>query len=349
MAKRSFFIKESEMDDFQRKVINRRSESSLIVKGCAGSGKSVLAFWRLHDIVSNDKGSAQIVVFTKSLKSYFVEGCRGEGIDSTLIDYWEHWKREPRSTDYILVDEAQDFSANQIRTFMQHANKALLLYGDSSQQIYNFLAEKGEEPRASMEEIGHITGFPDERLVFNHRLPAKVARVAEYANTEGDNLEERCKEEGVEKPYFLTCPTGKEQLDLIAEIVRARGYEDVGILLPKNKMVESVAGYLKEKGLSVEAKYNTEDKGTVSNLNFATSNPKVMTYHSAKGLQFGAVFLPRCEDVSVGDFMEPLYVAMTRTYQALYVMYSTELPKALQNVPAEHFETNYRPKETELL
>lgn|GEM_PF-5067787 len=88
MSKKNFYIRESEMDDFQRKVINRRSENSLIVRGCAGSGKSVIAFWRLHDIVSNNKGTVQIVVYTKSLKDYFVEGCRGEGIDPRLIDYW---------------------------------------------------------------------------------------------------------------------------------------------------------------------------------------------------------------------------------------------------------------------
>lgn len=348
MPKRNFYIKESEMDDFQRKVVNRRSENSLVVKGCAGSGKSVIAFWRLHDIVSNNKGSVQIIVFTKSLKNYFVEGCRGEGIDPGLIDYWYNWRRNPRTSDYILVDEAQDFSASDIQMFMQHARKALLLYGDSSQQIYAFRGSKGEEPPVSMEEIQQITKYPTEQLVFNHRLPARVARVAEYVNAEGDDLEGRCKEEGTEKPYFLRCSSLEQELDLIAEIIRARGYEDVGILLPKNAQVERVVTHLRNCGLNVEAKYSKPGE-TIDNLNFATSNPKVMTYHSAKGLQFGAVFLPQCEEGLLGSFLEPLYVAMTRTYQSLYILHTGDLPDVLQDVDDDLFETDYRPKETELL
>ena len=40
MAKRSFYVKDSELDDYQVKVINKKTDNSYIVKGCAGSGKS---------------------------------------------------------------------------------------------------------------------------------------------------------------------------------------------------------------------------------------------------------------------------------------------------------------------
>lgn len=346
MTKRNFYIKESEMDDFQRKVVNRRSENSLIVRGCAGSGKSVIAFWRLHDIVSNHKGSVQIVVYTKSLKEYFVEGCRGEGIDPNLIDYWHNWKRNPKRSDYILVDEAQDFAEADIEMFEEYANKALLLYGDSSQQIYSF--RRGEETPVSMDDIQRITGFPTEQLVFNHRLPAQVARVAEYVNAENDDLAGRCTEEGDEKPYFLRYPSEDDQLDAIAQLIRSRGLDDVGVLLPRNDQVKYVASYLSSQGLNVEYKYS-ENRSSHDNLNFATSNPKIMTYHSAKGLQFRAVFLPECEEGRMDSFLEPLYVAMTRTYQSLYVMYSDELPSVLQDVDDDLYERDIKAKETEVL
>lgn len=41
MAKRSFYVKDSELDDYQVKVINKKTDNSYIVKGCAGSGKSI--------------------------------------------------------------------------------------------------------------------------------------------------------------------------------------------------------------------------------------------------------------------------------------------------------------------
>ena len=39
MAKRSFYVKDSELDDYQVKVINKKTDNSYIVKGCAGCGR----------------------------------------------------------------------------------------------------------------------------------------------------------------------------------------------------------------------------------------------------------------------------------------------------------------------
>lgn len=40
------------------------------------------------------------------------------------------------SADYIIVDEAQDFSKEDIELFRSKARKALLLYGDSPTTLY---------------------------------------------------------------------------------------------------------------------------------------------------------------------------------------------------------------------
>ena len=346
MSKRDFYIRESEMDDFQRQVINRRSESSLIVRGCAGSGKSVIAFWRLHDIVSNNKGTAQIIVFTRSLKDYFVEGCRGEGIDPNLIDYWANWSRHPKVTDYILIDEAQDFSRASIEMFQSYARKALLLYGDTSQQIYSF--KTGRDAPMSMEDIKGLTRFPDDQLVFNHRLPKTIARLAEHLNVEHDDLVNRCRNEGDEKPYVLRYPTREDQLMAIAHIVQTRSLDDVGIFFPTNEQAKTAWQFMDSRGFNFEVKYS-ENQTIYSNINFATSNPKIFTYHSAKGLQFETVFLPEMENMKLTRFLEPLYVAMTRAYQSLFIMYSGELPQVLRKIPTDLYETDLRTRETEVL
>lgn len=39
MPRRSFYINEAELDEYQVQVIQRRTDRSFIVKGCAGSGK----------------------------------------------------------------------------------------------------------------------------------------------------------------------------------------------------------------------------------------------------------------------------------------------------------------------
>ena len=116
--------------------------------------------------------------------------------------------------------------------------------------------------------------------------------------------------------------------------------EDVSILLPRNDDVRRVYDKLTELGLNCEKKV-----GRAMDLDFSTTNPKIMTYHSAKGLQFEAVFLPFVEKYPVADTeldRKKLYVAMTRTYRYLYVMYSGSLPAPLLNVDTSLYATTER-------
>ncbi len=345
MPKRSFYVKDSELDDYQVKIINKRTDNSFIVKGCAGSGKSILALWKAKQIQNENRGNWLFIVFTNALKQYMTDGISQIGLESNNIEtfnkcfFWSKidgkWKRgdwKKGTFDYILIDEAQDFTKEDVQLFKNKANKALLVYGDSAQQVYKFIEDR---KTVSMEEIHLITGIPIEQLVFNHRLPRKVARIAEYINIEKDDLENRCRNEGTEKPKFLYYTTFEKQLDAIVEIINNRNFEDVGIMFRHNKEVRSAYEYLNQKGFNVEARFDGEDKG----LNFNSDNPKLMTYHSSKGLQFEAVFMPECT-CSGNDDRNPLYVALTRTYQSLYVMHSGNLSSFFDSVPKNLYDTS---------
>mgnify|MGYP000916656127 FL=1 len=351
MPKRDFYVKEEELDDYQVKIINKRTDSSFIVKGCAGSGKSILALWKAKQIQQNGN-TFLFVIFTKALKQYMKDGISQIGLTASNVEnynqcfYWSKdgstwqqgdWKKG--KYDYLIVDEAQDFSKEDILLFKSKATKALLLYGDSAQQLYKFFTNK---TAISMDDMAYITKFPTEQLVFNHRLPKKIARLAEFINNENDDLENRCRKEGNELPKMLRYNSLNTELDAIAEIIKNRNFEDVGILLRNNNDVEKVADYLRRKGLNVEAKVNDNVE-----LNFNSSNPKIMTYHSSKGLQFEVVFLPECT-VSSQDDRNPLYVAVTRTYQSLYIMHSGNLSSFFDAVPTNLYETSLTTKISDL-
>ena len=332
MAKRSFYIRESELDDYQTKVIQRRTDRSFIVKGCAGSGKSILALWKVKQIQEENKGTYYFIVFTKTLKKYMEDGIKEIGLDGSRVVYYQEWQKTGfPNADYLVVDEVQDFSEEDIRIFMSKTNKALIMYGDSAQQLYNF---RKSNPPISIEETAVLTKYPTEQLMFNHRLPKKIARFAECIETSGDELEERCKVEGTEKPKVLKFKNLDEQLDKIIEIVKNRGYDDVGILFPKNDHVEYAFNYFNRKNFKTEAKYRES-----MNLNFDNSLPKLTTYHSSKGLQFEVVFLPDCEDDLVFD-QNALYVAITRTYQDLFVLYSGNLTKYFDRIPQDLYDAS---------
>ena len=340
MPRRSFYVKDSELDDYQVKIINKRTDNSFIVRGCAGSGKSILALWKAKQIQDENRGTYLFIVFTKALMQYISDGIKQVGLDPKCVDYFWNWENKGKpSADYIIVDEAQDFSEEDILEFKSKARKALLLYGDSAQQLYKFLKDKRT---VSMEEIAIITGFPTEQLVFNHRLPKKVARLAEYINSSNDDLVDRCKVEGVERPKILRYNSFEDQLDAVSEIIKNRNFEDVGILFRSKADVENAYNYLKRKGLNVEARFNQ-----TMDLNFNSDNPKLLTYHSSKGLQFEAVFLPKCT-CSGNDDRNPLYVALTRTYQSLYIMHSGNLSSFFDSVPKDLYETSLT-SDTELL
>ena len=239
MAKRSFYVKDSELDDYQVKVINKRTDNSYIVKGCAGSGKSILALWKAKQIQEQGKGSYLYVVYTKALKRYMSDGIKQIGLrESNVANFdacfmWGRgddgiltrgsWKKG--SYDYIIVDEAQDFSKEDILLLKSKTKKALLIYGDTAQQLYKFLKDK---QTVSIEDIQYFTKFPVEPLVFNHRLPKKIARVAEYLNSDHDDLEDRCTEEGSEKPKIFSIILNVNNLRQLQNSLRTREWKMLG-------------------------------------------------------------------------------------------------------------------------
>lgn len=141
---------------------------------------------------------------------------------------------------------------------------------------------------------------------------------------------------------FLRYSSLNEQIGAIAHIIKRDNLTNVGILLPRNKDVKTVSNLLNNNGINHEAKFYGST--WVDDLDFTSDNPKVMTYHSAKGLQFEAVFLPDIsplsddEDKNISE-QKALYVAMTRTYRYLYVMYTGALPYPLSEVPSNLYST----------
>jgi superfamily I DNA/RNA helicase len=330
MPTKSFYVKDSELDEYQVQVIQRRTNRSFIVKGCAGSGKSILALWKVKQIQEENRGTYYFIVFTKTLKQYMKDGIRTIGLKDDRILYHWQWKNQGcPSADYIVVDEAQDFDSEQIDTFKNSARVALLLYGDSAQQIYKF---RNPKP-LSMEQIMVQTGLPNEQLVWNHRLPKKIARFAQYLSESDDELESRCKNEGPELPKILKYSSLNAQLDAIAQIIQNRNFDDVGIFFRRNEQVESAYQYLTSKGIRVERK-SKEDM----DLNFTSDNVKIITLHSSKGLQFEAVFIPNCNYEDKDD-RSPLYVAITRSYQSLYIMHSGDLSSFFDEIPNRLYGT----------
>lgn len=342
MARKKFFHQESQMDEYQLRIINSTA-SSLVVKGCAGSGKSILALWKAKQIQDNNRGSFLFIVKMNSLKQYMHDGISQIGIDETNVETFNkcfyfskqdgefirgEWKKG--HFDYILVDEAQDLSIEDIQLLRSKANN-VFFYGDSAQQ----LLPNG----ARMETIADRLVLPSRELTFNYRLPKKVARVAAMINSENDELEIRCVNEGEEIPIIFECKSFEDELDTIMTIINNRKFEDVGIFYRNDKDVERAYNYFRNHNFNVEARFFG---GSVDTLNFNSTNPKILNYYNSKGLQFEAVFIPNFSDSGQNlstNVRNALYVAITRTYKFLYILHSGNLSSFFDDVPTNLYKT----------
>lgn len=341
--KKDWMIKESELDDDQIKVLMATLDKSCIVAGCAGSGKSVLALIKAQRVQKAYGNSYQVIVFTKALCHYMNAGRLELGLNNDFSYHWD-WQKNKHSpkSDYIIVDEIQDFTEDEIREFISCAKKNFYFFGDTAQSIYEGL--KTTMPVGDIRGITPIEKHAkDFELYRNYRLPIPVARVAHVVGVDLDVfIESTYKSSETAVPRFVEYASKDEQIEAIARIVKKNQMSDVAILLPNNELVKAVYGRLASKG-NYEVRYNLKGVNAQrqDSLDFSSSNPKIMTYHSAKGLQFETVFLPYVE-----DFMEDkpsdrksLYVAMTRTYRNLFVLYTNGLPSVLKKVDGSLYKT----------
>lgn len=345
MPKKNFFVTEEELDNFQIQLLQKRIDRSIIVSGCAGSGKSILALWKAKHIQDlPEAASYKFIVYTKALHKFMSDGIKAIGLNDDNFTWHREWKDSGcQPADYIIVDEVQDFTQEEIAAFKTAAKKAFFFWGDSAQALY-----KNLKPTQDILSISAEANIQAEPLIFNYRLPAKIARLATLFGDD-EELVRRCKNEGSEKPRILRYKNLEEQLDVAMQQIKNRQITDAAILFPTNTMVQRAYEYLKLKGHNIEAKF--DDKQNFSNsqldLNFESDNPKLITYHSAKGLQFEAVFLPECDPPEkMGK--EPLYVAITRSYRYLFIMYSSQLSRFFDAVPIDLYSTSLEETRIEL-
>ena len=266
------------------------------------------------------------------------------GLKNQFVYHW-HWKHrlDCPSTDYMIVDEIQDFEEEEIEEFISATNKHFFFFGDTAQSIYEGLKET-----MPVEDIGYLLPRGERPKNFglfrNYRLPINVARYVQYVGVDLEPFEESTyKSSEMAIPFVLKCQNLKEQIVSICQTIRRKDLSDVAILLPHNDMVKEVGDMLESQDVNFEMRYNNKEDWTnsIDTLDFDSTNPKLMTYHSSKGLQFETVFLPCIEDF-VDDRKsdsKALYVAMTRTYRDLYIMYSGILPAPLCDIPTNLYKT----------
>jgi superfamily I DNA/RNA helicase len=241
-----------------------------------------------------------------------------------LAEVRAHPDREPLY-DFVLVDEGQDLDARAFETLAAvsaHVTVAL----DPGQQIYDRGAREAE--------ILSALGIPSRSvaLLETYRCSPHVSRLASrFLRGDGEResflRQARSTRGEKEKPLLYLSSGFDDELRRVAEVARARLLrgERVAVLLPNRRLVRHFACGLDALGVPVEVPHrHGEDPGLFPALDFASDLVKVMPFHSAKGLTFDSVLLPRLladDFFSRGDasLRRLLFVGITRATAWVYL------------------------------
>lgn len=82
-------------DKYQQIIINMSADRTAIVKGIAGSGKS-LTLLKNAKQVSTFTNSYAIIVYTKSLKQFFVDELAEIGQTKGHVYYFAEWQKSSK-------------------------------------------------------------------------------------------------------------------------------------------------------------------------------------------------------------------------------------------------------------
>ncbi|MDR2653348.1 MAG: ATP-binding domain-containing protein [Prevotellaceae bacterium] len=248
--------------------------------------------------------------------------------------------KEKGIVNYLIIDEGQDFSISDYKqNFIAKANKAITIFGDTSQQIYT---QRG----TNIDNIVSTFGYNLLNLNFNYRVPKTIAKVAQKIPLPNiDLLINNRKNNGnsdypdFPKPIIKECNSELEEIQFIIDRINTEGLDDVAILLPDNEAIMKVHKFLSEKNIEHQTRFTVDSDHEMSRKPFIKVDtlkfenldlPCIITYHSAKGLEFDNVFIPFANEDTKGLTRNPFYVAVTRSSYRIFITYSRKLTRFIE-------------------
>lgn len=349
-----WFVTEDRLNDDQKRFLREVNidRENIWINGFAGSGKSILLVHlalKIH--VQKPNARCAFVVYTQSMVEMFRTALRELGLNIPVMTYF-CFMESSASYDYILCDEVQDLTPRVLNRMHEKAAH-LAVAGDSNQSIYP------EDPRwhektLEINQILPIIRGREFTLTIIERLTASIIKAVKSL---GFRIFDSRPNINHTDTKISLCKATSQQGEISFVIQNAtrvvsRGFT-AAILIPTQKnIVEFVNNVLLSQGKPTWStklnQYGRVDFGAMNRHLSSNgikmqyigngygefkSNPDyivLMTYHSAKGLDFDYVYVPFCNDrlwISFNqDLSKTLFmVAITRARMNLYLTYNGTL------------------------
>ena len=272
-----------------------------------------------------------LFVFTNVVKEYIKSGVQFLGLPEETVCAFDHWCRlfyedyvsvrlpkkergrldfdEIRSStlevlkrrkeiryglEFVLVDEGQDLTPEVYEILLMIA-RHITVFADFQQKIFedgaseSCILEKMKLPRRSITLLGAYRNAPYVAHLASHFITDEDLRNEFLIQVSTEQKVKEC-------PLCYVAPSYDEEVDRLAEIVRQRQImnERVGIIVSTNRLLHGLAKGLEKRGVKVEKAIKKESyAGVQVPCDFRNNDPKIATFHMAKGLTFDSVLMPR--------------------------------------------------------
>ena len=364
----TWWVRPEQLDDNQRDAIKLADAGRYVIIGPPGSGKTNLLILRGNYLIRAGFPNIIALVFTRTLEE-FIGSCQTQyriprdrlktcqrwemelicqlgGTPSTSSEF--HRSRKENCSilsqlvqqnnlghiyDAILLDEAQDYSAEEVSLFLS-LSPNIFAVGDSHQQIYTH--NTGLTALTASCQVHTLLHHYRNGLAICNLADAIGGAWTDYTRlAPTSQYDEQASPSRVHRPAAASID---DQAAAIIESVRlqlkAYPNELIGVVCPRRKELASIERAFAASDLASLVTSQLSDDG---HLTFADNTRIcVCTLHSAKGLEFRATHLAGCEYVNkFRDRQRTMaYTGVTRAKTALTIYSENGLPQFFEGALA---------------
>ena len=336
--------------DFLTSVI-QDSDRNFFLKGCAGSGKTVVAAHAIRILRKEQNKSVKLLVYTKLLSKFVNDGFRDIGSEIENVEHFHSWRPNfDDQVDIIIVDESQDFKMDWISKVKAFSQNQIWL-GDASQQIYAD-SKQDDGFRSIANEFANSN---ETELTTNYRNSISIAHLAKcFINVnEFDHREGISKQEKIDNfiipiannerqtsgarnqpNIFIEAKNESDEFDAIAKVVKDIQNNDepnkqIAIAQLKHDHLDRIELELKNRGVKFTRIPHYNNRQVFELPNFDHRNLTILSpIHSLKGLEFDYIFFPRSEEHKIGFWEKDteingnlMFVLFSRAKTRIYCSY----------------------------